>query len=501
MNIPKALLIGTLTTIILLIMCQCDSKTKHTPKNSYNQLLEQAYIAMDSALMQRKTELIDYLNVTKKEASNIKSDKAIINFFLTQLSFNKIEDKSLISKESIEKGQNLAKSITNHFIFNYPRFYDMLMIDTSGNIFFTIRNEKDNGINIFDKKMHKTALSKHLSKEKETYFVDFAFYEISKEPSSFFIEPLIIKEEFLGWIVMQFSLSKISAFFSKQPNLSNTVELIMVNENHYMLTNSRFKAQSTILSQKLSEQNLNEKFALGKGSKKVMDYQGIHVISVFDTLSFHHSKWLLIAKMNKFEISTCYLKNNPKKLEKIIKNIPIHKSKAANPVNLPNQYIQINIDEFKRSNSSPLYTQGISECTGVLAYLPDEFAYLAHISPYDNIYGNQNTDIVAQIINKIRYIEIPKSKQQLVNFIIVAPHKNTAFQITKKLIESGYYLNQIKIAHNPNAKYVNILHLPTENSTYIEYQTDSTYIENASEIRSLGWYFSRVYPELETIDN
>lgn len=469
----------------MFFFAQCQ-EIKQPPKDiSYKELLNEAYATMDSALEIRKAELINYLNIIHTEATQTKSDKLLINFFRTQLVFNKIKDVNQLPQQTKEKSQQLQQAVTEHFIAKYRRFYDMLMIDKSGKIFHTIRKEADLGLNIFQNTNKTHYLSKHLKEQNGSSFVDFTFYDVSNEPSAFFIEPIKHNEEFLGWIVMQFSLSKINHLFSLHRELGNTGELIMVNKNHYMLTDSRFQASSTMLNQKLPEQNIDEKFAEGKGHKKVTDYRGFNVISSFDTLSFQKNKWLLIAKMNESEIITNFFKRNHAKLDKFISILDNRKIEKAEETSPKPNHILVNIDELKRTENTPIYTFGISECTGIVAFLPEKFVYMAHISPYDNIYGKSNTDIIGQMLNKIRFLEIPKSQQQLMRFIVVAPHKNTAFAATQKIINAGYFLNQVKIAHNASARYANIFHHPSNNETIIEWFNEQSLYENSKHIESL----------------
>ena len=110
------------------------------------------------------------------------------------------------------------------------------------------------------------------------------------------IEPLIENGKTLGWIVMQCSINKINSIFTNNNSLGTTGELVLVNKDHYLLTNSKFRAEPTILRQQLPHENIESKFKEGQGHKLVTDYRGKKVLSSFEVFEFLGSKWLIIAR-------------------------------------------------------------------------------------------------------------------------------------------------------------------------------------------------------------
>jgi hypothetical protein len=400
---------------------------------------------LDSITIWQKNKLVQYLENIKSLAKQASNDALFQSFFRQQISFNDLDKKDL-PIEIIEKTKSTESKVLAHFIDNYNQFYDLLMINRKGKIIYTIRKEEDLNQNIFKDKFSHTLLSQKLFKATNESFVDFQFYEISKEPSAFFIEPVIDNQQIIGWLVLQFSTTKINSIFHRNQNLGETGEVILVNKNQFMLTDSRFSAESTILKQKLAENNISEKFKLGQGHKTVTDYRGFKVASSFKVFKFWDSEWLIIAKMNEAEILTNYFKTNRKKLYNCIRTAI--KERKITPV-LPQTYsadIEVNIDEFKRiENSQSIYTKGLSTCTGLLVIKQNEFAYLAHISPYDRIYNENRTDIIGQLMQRINYLEITKAEKQLLQFIVMSPDIATAKNTINRLINEGIFLNQLKI--------------------------------------------------------
>jgi len=456
--------------IITLVSVQCNFN-KQNPEISQAAVYDHTYSTLDSTVQNTKRQLINYLQHTQSNAGEVVQDDLVKSFFKTQKAFEAIKDKSKLPKSTLAKKEKLELAFRRHYINKYQRFYDILMVDTSGNIFYTIKKEADYHQNIFTPEFRHTPLSRKLKSDIKKSLVDFRFYEISGEPSAFFIEPFYENGKFLGWIVMQFSVSKINHIFSLNKHLGQSGEVILVNKAHYMLTDSRFKPQSTILQKKLASNNIESKFALGKGHKQVTDYMGFDVISAFEVFSFMNNEWLIIAKINEAEVRSNFYLKNPDSLKvmllKYIEQQKHHYLKYR-PVR---EAINVNIDEFKRGKSGEvLYTHGISTCSGLIISLKQDFAYMAHISPYDKIYGETRTDMLSQLLNRINYLEITRAQKKLLRFKLITPNKHTAVNVVNTLLKKGIMIDQIQIVMNPDASKAAISHFVERDSTVIHWQ-------------------------------
>lgn len=420
-------------------------KATETNKISYDEYKENTLKTLDSITISQKDKLIQYLESIRFLAKEASNDKVFNSFFQQQIAFQEVKDKEL-PLQIIEKAKSVERDLITHYIENYRQFYDILMIDANGNIIYTIRKEADLNQNIFDAKFSNALLFNKLKTNQNESFVDFQFYEISNEPSAFFIEPISHENKFSGWFVFQFSTTKINSIFDRSDKLGETGEVILVNKNQYMLTDSRFSPESTILKQKLAANNISEKFKMKQGHKTVTDYRGFKVISSFQVFKFWDSEWLIIAKINQAEILTNFFKNNTSQLYECLQDaIKDRKYSFVNSTS-PEIHKEVNIDEIKRiENSEAIHTKGLSTCTGMLVYLPNRFAYLAHISPYDKIYNETRTDLVGQLMNRIDYLEISKAEKQLLKIIAIVPDNSVARNITNRLIHEGIFLNQIKL--------------------------------------------------------
>lgn len=482
--------------IIITCFTQCSSEKEKAGCSEKFQAKD-VYTMLDTAIEGRKKQLVKYLETTQKKASAIKHDKAMFSFFKTMREYFYLSSKVNIPPRIEQKTQKLMQSIKEHYINEYLLFYDILFIDRQGDIFYTIRKQEDYKKNIFSAQLAHTALSKKIKKDPSGSFVDFQFYEISGEPSAFFIEPVMDNEGVKGWFVLQFAINKINNIFAVDEQLGATGEVFLVNKDHFMLTDSRFKASSTILKQKLAHKNIESKFQEGKGHKVVIDYLGNRVKSSFEVFSFFGSEWLIIAKINENEVITRYFKENGKCLnatfQKILANEqPSYHQKAPNAEGV----IEIDMDEFKRADSNEvLYTHGVTSCTAILITYPGRFSYLAHISPYDKIYGENKTDILGQMLKRITYLEILRPEKQNLEFVVVSPGKKTIGNIVNSLVENGYFLSQIKFLHHPKALYANVKNDFQENESLVYWKMNhgknNFFMQKCSEVSSLGEKFKK----------
>lgn len=463
------------TLLILLLASACNDT------GSYQEYENKVYNNLENILEEKKSNLINYLDDTRELAVQAKEDQTMREFFKTKKEFYYLMKEKAVPQSLIDEIEKLKYNIQQYYIMNYLHFYDILFIDTQGEIFYTIRKEADYHKNIFSGQLAETALSKKIKNFPKESFVDFQFYEISGEPSAFFIEPVLEKNQTLGWMVMQCSVNKINKLFGTSKNLGITGEALLVNRNHYLLTNSRFMAEPTILKQRLPDENIEIKFREKKGKKQVIDYRGNNVISVFEVFEYFSSEWLIISKIDESEILTQFYARNQDDLfpilEKAIRHTPNHYEKTHKP-ECNNSHIYVDMDEYQRSDPSGiLNTQGVSTCTGILVTLPGKFSYMAHVSPKDYIYNETRTDLVSEMMKQITYFEIPESRKPDIRFYITSTQLNSLKTLLELLISRGYKLDQIKFFYNPLALYGNFHSNCKDSSVYVDWK-----VENSNKI-------------------
>ena len=265
--------------------------------------------------------------------------------------------------------------------------------------------------------------------------------------------------ELIGWFVLQFSINKINDIFSLEESLGQTGEIFLVNKDRYMLTDSRFYPSSTILKKHLSEENINSKFNEDSGHKAVTDYRGYRALTSFEVISVLGCKWLLIAKIDEDEVLTEEYKKRKNIFFDIMNLINQHSCDLSDTEKSVIQGVDVGIDEYKRAaNEEILYTHGVSTCTAFIVTQKDKFAYLAHISALDWLYGSKHTDITHRILRHIDKFDVVQNNKRSLEVVIISPHLPDIKKLIDDLLDWGIFLSQIKIVTNSKARYANLSH-------------------------------------------
>jgi len=332
-----------------------------------------------------------------------------------------------------------------------------------GSVFHTLRKEGDTHINLIDKKQSLGFLSAAVvNKPGHEVFIDFYEYGPSSEPAAFFIEPIEKQGVQKGWIILQCPINKLNSIFSATDDLGQTGETFLVNSNGLMLTESYFKGQSTILKERLDDRNIKVKFKEKTGHRVVTDYRGETALSSFEVVEFLDTRWLVVAKIDKDEITTDHYKRHNKyygdRLLKYLNKTSLSTYNNPGPQGHASA-LRVDMDEFlKAQNNEILETWGVSTCTALVAAFPKRFGYLAHISPKDKIYNNLDTNLLSQITKKIKSFDIYPFERRSVVFVFVAPHLDSLTNVVNQLIEDGFLLSQIRVSCNNNAKSAAIVY-------------------------------------------
>jgi len=444
-----------------------------SPVYANKSVREWTFTRLNYARDEKTKQLERYCDKVHEQATRIKNDEVMLNFFEVNDKYFSMGQNGSVPDKFKSKIKKFREKIRNDYVTSYLSFYDILFINKAGDIFYTIRKEADYLDNIFTGELAKTHLSKHLSKDpQKEVFVDFQYYAPSDEPAAFFIEPAFKDGKHLGWFVMQGAVTKVNSLFAGTEQLGMTGETFLVNKEGYLLTESSFVGDSTILKIQLGKKNIAEKFTKVKGNKTVTDYRGFTALTSYEVFNFLGTQWLVVAKVDESQVVTEHFQQHSKYYLEKIKNF-LSKSVANNNGTFPKhneKVIMVDMDEFvKADHGELLKTIGVSTCTAVIATYPGKFGYMAHISPYDKMYDGRATNLLGHIIKKIKVYDIYKFERQHVRFTVIARHLDTVENIVNKLVSEGFLLSQINLQHYPKAKCANVLFDYSNNQTYVEW--------------------------------
>ncbi len=456
------------------------------------EIKDKTYKKLDLLRAEKKKQLYDYLARVKDKADSIQNDEMMRGFFLLKRKYVRHKKLAPPPTEFVQGMEELKSKIRYHYLWNYLLFYDILFVDKGGDIFYTIRQQSDYGKNIFKGEFASTDLSRRLRDYPRKAFVDYQYYAISKEPSAFFVVPVEQEGNLEGWLVLQCAINKINDIFSSKASLGATGEVFLVNRNRYMLTDSRFSSESSILRQHLSKENIQAKFKEGSGHKIVVDYRGRRALTSFETCKIGGAEWLLIAKIDEDEILTEQYRHSKEQTKtRILKSFANQKITACEVPSFSGEEVDVDMDEFQKARPGQvLRTYGVSTCTVIIIHLPGKFSYMAHISNMDRIYGGAITDLVGRVMDRLERFDIYPYQKRDLQVTLIANHTEAFLRAVDLLIERGVFLSQIKFMHMRNAKYASPIHDCQSGQTVVDWitdrQTGHRAVQCSSSVPSLG---------------
>jgi len=433
-----------------------------------------AFVRLDYARKEKVEQLKRFCERVHELAARARTDEVLVEFFDVNQKYYNMAHQGVASARFKSKITEFRKALNNYYVENYLAFYDVLFVDKRGNILHSIRKESDFQQNFIDGEPARTPLARCLQTDpREETFVDFHYYAASDEPAAFFVEPVHKDGEHLGWIVLQCAVNKINSLFAGAEQLGETGEAFVVNHQGYLLTESNFEGDSTILAKKLSSDNIRAKFDEKQGHRTVTDYRGFAALTSFEVVEFLGTQWLVVAKVDEAQVTTEHFMQHRKyyadKVIHHLASLPVGRGKEPF-AKTGQKIIRVDMDEFIKANHGELLkTVGVSTCTAVIATYPGKFGYLAHISPLDKVYGAGATNLLGHITKKIKNYDIYKYERRRVRFVIVANHFDSLTSIIDKLVDEGFLLSQISVLYHPRARCANVTYDYSQDRVNVEW--------------------------------
>lgn len=376
---------------------------------------------------------------------------------------------------------DLERQLERFFVRELPHFYDLLFIDGQGDIFFTARKESDFLANINDPQFNGLALHKRIVRGVNALeFVDFEDYSVSAEPASFYLIPVFDGSTRLGVIALQLPINHVNMLLTDRTGLGRTGEVYLINDRQLMLTQSRFIDDITVMRKHIDTDAVRSVGKPGVTNHLISDYRGKQVYSSHERFEYEGVSWGIVAEIDEDEVLSDFYMRHESALYPLL-------VAAANAVadglrSLPGEkviqvsnFIKVDVKELQKGGGEQaLVTRGVASCTAIVAYLPGQFAYLAHATPTDAIYGvdgpmryllgDEYTDFVATMLQRMEYYDVTDSEKSGLEFVILANHEKAFRKAVRKLLEHGIGLSQIRILYKPEADSIDVMVTPDEGS-------------------------------------
>ena len=114
-------------------------------------------------------------------------------------------------------------------------FYDLLLIDTAGNVVFSLKQEPDLGTNLMQGPYRHTQLAKGFTlamQTLQTHLSRFALYPPSgNQPAAFLVAPVLDKGVVIGALALQLDIKKLESVTADRTGLGHTGETLLAQQD------------------------------------------------------------------------------------------------------------------------------------------------------------------------------------------------------------------------------------------------------------------------------
>lgn len=269
---------------------------------NFKSSLERTIIGNMAAIADKKLDQIDsYINGSRTNTRLLVSFPDILRVFK--------ELKAIypqgIQSQSYQKVASRAEKMLGKITLGFD-YYDLLLIDASGEVIFSLKKEEDLGTNISSGPYRYTVLSEGFHRSMEylsTEFSAFGLYAPSGNiPAAFVVTPLLENTMPIGVLAMQINLEMYQPIVNDRTGLGESGETVLAQQNKdmaYFTTVLRY-ADNTSLDHKVSmgKLALPMQYALNgeRGQGISIDYAGQSVVAAWRYLPSLH--WGMVVKMN-----------------------------------------------------------------------------------------------------------------------------------------------------------------------------------------------------------
>ncbi len=471
--ITTGVLAGLIVALALLAVRSEGTGAPAAPEEMPS-IREQTFALLDGLRDEKRRQLGEYLGRLEARAEQAGRDEVLRASFALLRRHHELSGQGASTSQGRAVRGRLEASVARHVLERYVDFADLLMVAPDGTVFYALRDGELTSRNLLEGPGHAESLAGRLSLRGRESFVDFHRCCLCDEPSAFFVQPVGDADRQGGWIVLRTSIRRLNRLFRDGDRVGRTCEVFLVNEGCRMLTDSRFRRDSSILTQHLSDENIRSKFAEGRGHKIVTDYRGFRALTSFEVCRMMGARWLLVAKIDRAEVVTQRYRRRRDRLApalgRVLAGSACPPSPEPWPVGADANAAVVHMDEFRRAcPPERLRTWGIRTCTGLLVHLPGSFAYLGHASPRDDIYGGESLDLLGHMLRRVTTYEICPYELRHVQAVVIAPHTDSARNAVDKLVEAGMFLSQIRFLRGPSGSSARVVHDVSSGETVVEW--------------------------------
>ncbi|EPJ44374.1 MAG: hypothetical protein OFPI_39930 [Osedax symbiont Rs2] len=189
-------------------------------------------------------------------------------------------------------------------------YSDFLLVDTGGNIIYSVHKGLDFASNLYSGPYKNTAIAelfRSLNKQPavdDIQLADFSFYSPrDKSSSSFIASPVFSADnEYLGAVIYQLPIQALDKIMQDTAGMGDSGETYLVGNDLLMRSNSRFYKDRSILTTRVGTASVYQALKGRSGFDIIDDYRDIKVFSAYAPVDFLGLHWAMLAEIDQSEV-------------------------------------------------------------------------------------------------------------------------------------------------------------------------------------------------------
>lgn len=271
---------------------------------NFERTLQQLELENLSSFADKKADQINtYINERLADSRLLAKSLAALDTL--QAHANLKDDAVALRYRSVEQGYRDYF----HTLFENVGYYDLLLIDTAGNVVFSIRHEADFGSNLNTGPYRDSALAvahREAIALLDTQITLAQSYAPSAGKSAIFaVAPMFKAGKVIGTLALQIDLDKLTAVTSDTTGLGKTGETVLAQQagNEVLFVGAMRHVPDAAFRYRVPLDNLDQPMRLaltgehGKGVSR--DYAGVEIIGAWRYLPA--LRWGMVVKMDTAE--------------------------------------------------------------------------------------------------------------------------------------------------------------------------------------------------------
>ena len=299
-----------------------------------NQSLSSVEVELDAVLAGRKAALNDYLASIEQDIRYTATNPAVVSALgefdaaWSALDGNQMEtlqqlyitdnpnptgDKHLLDAASDGSQYSQVHAAYHPWFRQFlieRDYYDIFLFDTDGNLIYSVFKELDYATNLNTGEWKDSDLGNAFRAALENgqagsiSFFDFKPYGPSHgAPASFMSTPIVGESgQVDGVLVFQMPIERINAVMSVTDGLGESGQIFILGTDYLMRNNVRPDGESSILSQQVQYEIVDQALNGARGVAEIEGYRGNAVLAAYQSLDFNGARWALVAEEEMNEI-------------------------------------------------------------------------------------------------------------------------------------------------------------------------------------------------------